>query len=413
MDSDLLQPGPRRWLANSVFAPIEEEYVSYLRSGRYHPNTVRVYFACVAHFAKWATDEGLDLTLIDEVAQRQFLNAHLPFCTCAPPVRKLRRELRIAIRHLLYVLRAAGQIPTLEQRDRISGELAAFDRFMRDVGGLADTTRRQRIHIVRRLLLEQSGDGEIDPEKLEPALVRRFVLGEGRCWRAGAVRVAGGAVGCYLKFRKMLGDDVGRLLREIPRAAHWRLAGLPDVLSPAQIDAVLASFDDPLPSRRRAYAMVRCVTDLGLRCSEVVKLRLDDVDWRNGIIRIARTKTHFTDSLPLLAATGDAIADYLRHERPKTNNRAIFVRHVAPYDVPIRAGVAKHAVIAAFARCGWHRTDPHILRHSIASRLLRDGTPMKHIADILRHRSLDTSKIYTKIDLHRLSAVALPWPGRA
>jgi integrase/recombinase XerD len=413
MESDLLQPGPCRWLANSVFAPIEEEYVSYLRSGRYHPNTVRVYFACVAHFAKWATDEGLDLTLIDEVAQRQFLNAHLPFCTCAPPVRKLRRELRVAIRHLLYVLRAAGQIPTLEQRDRISGELAAFDRFMRDVGGLADTTRRQRIHIVRRLLLEQFGDGEIDPEKLEPALVRRFVLGEGRCWGAGAVRVAGGAVGCYLKFRKMLGDDVGRLLREIPRAAHWRLAGLPDVLSPAQIDAVLASFDDPLPSRRRAYAMVRCVTDLGLRCSEVVKLRLDDVDWRNGIIRIARTKTHFTDSLPLPAATGDAIADYLRHERPKTNNRAIFVRHVAPYDVPIRAGVAKHAVIAAFARCGWHRTDPHILRHSIASRLLRDGTPMKHIADILRHRSLDTSKIYTKIDLHRLSAVALPWPGRA
>src|SRR3546814_15710967 len=80
--------------------------------------------------------------------------------------------------------------------------------------------------------------------------------------------------------------------------------------------------------------MVRCVTDLGLRCSEVVKLRLDDLDWRNGIIRIARTKTHFTDSLPLLAATGDAIADYLRHERPKTSNRAIFVRHVAPYYVP-------------------------------------------------------------------------------
>src|SRR3546814_3388679 len=83
---------------------------------------------------------------------------------------------------------------------------------------------------------------------------------------------------------------------------------------------------------------------------------------------MARTKTHFTDSLPLLAATGDAIADYLRHERPKTSNRAIFVRHVAPYDVPIKAGVAKHAVIAAFVRCGLDRTDPHVLRHSIASR---------------------------------------------
>lgn len=413
MEPDLLQPEPRRWLSTSVLAAIEGEYVSYLRAGRYHSNTVRVYLACVAHFAKWVTEEGLGLLQIDETVQLQFLDTHLPTCACHPPVRKLRHELRVAVRHLLQVLRSHGQIALAEQRDRVSTELAAFDRHMRDVGGLADTTRRQRAHIVRRLLIERFGDDEIDPEKLAPAHVRRFVLGEGRCWSAGAVRVAGGAVGCYLKFLKMLGDDVGKLLQAIPRAAHWRLAALPDVLSPAQIDAVLASFDDWLPSRRRAYAMVRCITDLGLRCSEVVKLRIDDIDWRNGIVRIARTKTHFTDTLPLPTVTGIAIADYLRHERPKTNNRAIFVRHVAPYDLPIKAGVAKRAVTAAFARCGWHRTDPHVLRHSIASRLLRDGTPMKHIADILRHRSLDTSKIYTKIDISRLSAVAMPWPGRA
>src|SRR3546814_892323 len=94
MKSDLLQPGPRRWLANSVFASVEEEYVSYLRAGRYHPNTVRVYFACVAHFGKWATEEGLDIALIDEAAQRRFLDNHVPSCDCPYPVRKLRHELR-------------------------------------------------------------------------------------------------------------------------------------------------------------------------------------------------------------------------------------------------------------------------------------------------------------------------------
>lgn len=413
MKSDLLQPEPRLWLSSSIIAPAEDEYVAHLRAGGYHSNTVRVYLACVAHFSKWTTEQALDLTLIDEAAQQQFLDQHLPSCTCRPPVRRLRHELRIAVRHLLHVLRAQGKIPLAEQKDHLSTELAAFDRHMRDVGGLADTTRRQRIQIIRRFLIERFGNGEIKPEQLDRADIRCFVLGAGRRWSAGAVRVAGGAIGGYLKFRKMQGDDVGTLLRDIPRAAHWRLAALPDILSPAQIDAVLASFHGELPSRRRAYAMVRCITDLGLRCSEVVKLRIDDVDWRNGTIRIARTKTHFTDCLPLLGVTGDAIVDYLRHERPTTNSRAIFVRHVAPYDVPIKAGVAKHAVIAAFARCGWHRTDPHVLRHSIASRLLSDGTPMKHIADILRHRSLDTSKIYTKIDLRRLSAVAMPWPGRA
>ncbi|MDH7791182.1 tyrosine-type recombinase/integrase [Ochrobactrum sp. AN78] len=113
-----------------------------------------------------------------------------------------------------------------------------------------------------------------------------------------------------------------------------------------------------------------------------------------GTIRIARSKTHFTDCLPLPKMTGEAIADYLRHERPETVNRAIFVRDVAPYDCPVQAGVAKRAVIAALRLCGWDRCDPHVLGHSVASRLLREGTPMKHIADILRHRSLNLKDLY-------------------
>jgi integrase/recombinase XerD len=159
--------------------------------------------------------------------------------------------------------------------------------------------------------------------------------------------------------------------------------------------------------------MVRCLTDLGLRCSEVVKLRLDDINWYEGTIRLAGVKTRRTDVLPLPVATGSAIASYLQNERPSTRNRAVFVRHVAPYDKPIDRFVVRKAVLAAYRRCGWSRSRAHILRHSVASRLLRVGTPMKDIADILRHRSLDTSAIYAKVDLNRLAAVALPWPGSA
>ncbi|MFW8637365.1 tyrosine-type recombinase/integrase [Cribrihabitans pelagius] len=107
------------------------------------------------------------------------------------------------------------------------------------------------------------------------------------------------------------------------------------------------------------------------------------------------------------------IAAYLREERPQTSNRAIFVRHVAPYDTPIGRGVFERAILASYRRCGWSRTGVHILRHSVASRLLRTGVPMKDIADVLRHRSLDTSAIYAKVDLTKLAAVALLWPGSA
>ena len=145
----------------------------------------------------------------------------------------------------------------------------------------------------------------------------------------------------------------------------------------------------------------------------VSKLRLEDINWIDGTITLVGTKSRRADVLPLPAATGGAIADYLREERPQTSSRAIFVRHVAPYDEPIKMGVVGQAVMAAYRRCGWTRTRVHILRHTVASRLLRSGAPMKDIADVLRHRSLDTSAIYAKVDLNRLAAVALPWPGNA
>jgi site-specific recombinase XerD len=157
----------------------------------------------------------------------------------------------------------------------------------------------------------------------------------------------------------------------------------------------------------------RCLIDLGLRVCEVARLRLEDIDWQNGTIRLAANKSRRTDVLPLPAETGRAIAAYLRTERPTTANCAVFVRHVAPYDEPIGAAVVRNVIIAAFRRCGWSHCHVHILRHSTASRFLAAGTPLKEIADILRHRNLDTTAIYTKVDTNRLAAVALPWPGRA
>src|SRR5690606_36254614 len=122
-----------------------------------------------------------------------------------------------------------------------------------------------------------------------------------------------------------------------------------------------------------------------LRSSEVVKLQLDHINWTDGTIKLVGTKSRRADSMPLPSATGAAIAAYLHEERPATSNRAIFVRHVAPYDEPITTGSVKRAVLAGYRRCGWTRTGVHILRHSMASRLLRTGAPMKEIADILRH----------------------------
>jgi integrase/recombinase XerD len=286
-------------------------------------------------------------------------------------------------------------------------ELARFDVHRRDVGGLALSTRQQRCRIVAQFLTGVFPTEPILIQMIEPGAIRQFVLGSGAEWSAGTIRVIGGAIGGFLRFRAMTGeagqgsggeavgiarrgDRVTELLAAIPWAAHWRLASLPEVLSDAEIDELLRSFDRPFRFHRRALAMMRCLIDLGLRCSEVVNLHLEDINWDEGTLRLAGTKTSRVDTLPLPAATGSAIAAYLRDERPLTSNRAIFVRHVAPYDTAIRSGSVQRAVRAAYKRCGWKRSRIHIIRHSVASRLLRAGTPMKEIAGIavsIRQRS--------------------------
>ncbi|CAH2605728.1 Tyrosine-type recombinase/integrase (plasmid) [Rhodovastum atsumiense] len=399
-----------------MFGPYVAQYCCYLRDRRYATHTRHIYLGCVAHFARWLAAEGLGLEDADEQAGRRFVSTHLPHCDCPSPVRRTPHEVRAALAHLHRVLRGCGALaaPQPGEIGPIASELAAFDRYMSAVRGLAASTRRQRVRIVGAFLTGRFGNRPLALADLTTAELSRFVLGSGDGSRrsAGTMQLMTDALRCYLRFRSLAGDPVGALAKTIPTAAHWRLASLPEVLSPAEIDQLLGSFGEAIPSRKRAYAMVRCLTDLGLRAAEVARLQLDDLDWQAGTLRIAHGKSRRTDLLPLPVETGRAIADYLHGERPTTTNRAVFVRHVAPYDEPIRTGVVQRIVREAYRRCGWTRTRVHILRHSVASRLLRQGLPLKEIADVLRHRSLDTSAIYAKVDDVRLTAIALPWPGR-
>ena len=146
---------------------------------------------------------------------------------------------------------------------------------------------------------------------------------------------------------------------------------------------------------------------------EIARLSLDDIDWRGGTIMLRHTKGRREDVLPLPAATGEAIAAYLKDERPKTGNRAVFVRHIAPRDEPVGPDLVRKTIRQAYARAGLPYTHSHLLRHTMANRLLAGGSSLKEVADVLRHRSLNTTLIYAKLDSRKLVAVALPWPGSA
>jgi integrase len=352
---------------------------------------------------------------LDEDRITGFFDGHLPRCDCAAPVVRTREDLSAALGHLLIVLRAEGAIPErMVPTTPADEELLRFDERMNRVQGLAPKTRAQYLRTVRRLLVDQFGDRAIEFDAITPERVRRFLANQSELYttpESAATLIS--ALRGYFRFRATCGDRVHALLGVLPYPANWQLAALPKGLNDAEVQRPVDSLGWEGPSARRAAAMVRCALDLGLRSGEIANLGLDDIDWQAGTITLRRTKSRREDSLPLPPTTGRAIVDYLLHERPPSASRAVFVRRVAPSDRPLGADCVRKTIRQAYARAGLPYTRAHLLRHTMASRLLASGSSLKEVADVLRHRSLNTTLIYAKLDGRNLTAVALPWPGGA
>jgi len=296
----------------------------------------------------------------------------------------------------------------------IAEELRRYDEHLCDVRGLAAATRRNRVRIVGRLLQRKFAGRTLDIAKLRPDDVRRFLANQLDAHRtpANASQLAS-ALRSYFRYRTTCGDRVGALTAVISSPVHWKLASLPRALKPDEVERLLNSFTADLRSPKRGYAIVRCALDIGLRSCEIAHLILTDIDWRAGTVMLRGTKSLRQDILPLPMATGQALVDYLQYERPTTANPAVFVRHWAPHDQPMSASAVQKVISRAYHRIGLTHSRSHALRHTLACRLVENGSSLKEVADVLRHRSLNTTLIYAKLDTPKLSTVALPWPGSA
>lgn len=223
-----------------------------------------------------------------------------------------------------------------------------------------------------------------------------------------AARVA--HVGVVLRYRTTCGDAVQPLLAVIASPAHWSMASLPRALKPEEVDRLLGSFTSALPSPHRGNAVVRLTLNLGLRGIEISRLQLAELDWSQGTVTLKHMKSRRQDLLPLPTTTGRAPEAYLRRERPKTSDPAVFVRRLAPHDEPFGVDAIRRILRDAFGRADIPHGRGHALRHTVACRIVNQGGSIKDVADVLRHRSLNTSMIYAKLDHGALSGVALPWP---
>jgi integrase/recombinase XerD len=289
----------------------------------------------------------------------------------------------------------------------------AYKLHQRRTRGLRDQTLDGYERLVRTFVRAALGDDPLDPSRLSSGDVVGFVVAMQARFSPCSMKAVRTALRSFFRFLRFEGLCDDQLERAVPRVAHWRLSTLPRYLSDAQLARLLASLDRSASHGRRDRAIVLCLATLGLRPGEVANLRLEDIDWRGGSVRLCERKTRHGAVVPLPRDGGRAIMAYLREERPVTEERRVFVKlHGAGRGRPLSGNTVSAVVVRALERAGVQSplAGGYVLRHTVASRLVRRGASLKEVADFLGHRSLDTTAIYAKLDVGALREAALPWP---
>jgi integrase len=288
--------------------------------------------------------------------------------------------------------------------------LSAYRVFLEEHRGLADRTVRKRMWQLARFAehLERSGVRTV--ADIHARLVRAF-LTELRVQAPATRRTYGVTLRSFLRWAFLEGVVKTDLRAAAITARQYRQAGVRDVLSEEELTRILSAVDRRSRVGRRDYAVLLLAARYGLRPSDIRQLRLDDVDWRQGVLAIQQAKTGRPLVLPLLPDIMTALTDYLRHGRPTTEARHIFVRHRAPFEPFLPTNNLARILRTALRRAGLDqrpgRRGLYLFRHTLATRLLAADCPIKTIGDVLGHASSDTTREYATVDLGGLRRVVV------
>ena len=402
-------PAKRAGCSSDLCLTTVGDFAAYLHSRGYAVTTIRHYVAIAERFRCWLSRPRKQKTFVGEAAVTLFARR----CKVKYRLRHVH-HIQSGLGHLLRMLRDRGELaeapaPALTAIDVAMREFASH---LRETCGLSESTCRLRVYYVQQFLRSKYGSGPLQLKLLCREDFVNFVADFAQQWNPGAARRLASSLRKYLRYLQLQGVCDGRLVAAVPTIRQYQLTHLPRTMTEKQLHTFLASFDRATPFGRRDYAIALLMSTLGLRPSEGALLQLEDLNWRGSSLRIVSPKSRRAKVLPMPAHVGQAIADYLRHGRLLTCHRYVFARHFAPKHVPLNPALIRAMTVRAYRRCrfdpSWNGT--HILRHTVATHMHQRGATLKEVADLLGHRSIETSRVYTKVNLPALAAVALPWP---
>lgn len=391
-----------------AFRILVGEYERRLVRTGYHPTVVRLHLHSIAHLGVWIEREGRSLKTIDEETPEVF-GRHRPTCTCPGTSRNRARQVLSCVRGFVQHLRERGIVPLVEAPRQPVRLVEGFLQWMRVHRGVVEGTLASYGSYVGDLV-RFLGD---DPERYTARGLRDFVETRCRQYRRNSSRMVLAAVRMFLRYLAVEGRCRPGLEHALTPLANWSQHALPRGLTPEQVRRVLATCPST-PRGLRDRAVLLLLIRLGLRAGDVATLRFSDLCFESAAIRVSG-KGGREVRLPLPQDVGDALLAYVRGGRPGVHSPFVFLRSMAPF-APFARRHAGHGVghiaRAALKRAGVHppTRGAHVFRHTAACQMLRQGVGLEGIAEVLRHRSVETTGIYAKVDLELLGQVAQPWP---
>jgi site-specific recombinase XerD len=374
----------------------------------YKPGSVRSYIYRLARFSDFV-DRKAGAAMIDQAMIDRFLQS---LQTAAPRIAS-----RTAIKHARRVAPERFSMPD-HQQDPHGSLLSAYLDHLRQVRGLEPKTCEGALLIARRILVWYNENSPHQPLLAMHgvhvlALVEHLLSlssnNSTRAWITSHTRT-------FLRFLHWSDLNSQDLARFVPRTPCGRLAHLPPQLSWEDVTRVIDAIDVTTPSGVRDRALLLLLATTGLRNRELRSLELEDIRWRAAELVIRRTKSKRDRVVPLLESAGTAIAEYVLHARPNIESRRVFLSYVVPVGPFKSSACISKIVRSRLERAGIKLprvVGAHLVRHSLATQLVRQQCSINEVADLLGHRSIDTTAIYVKVALPQLADVALAFPGAA
>ena len=382
-------------------------FMSVVSELGYSPATMKMQRALLKNFIKWIQENDTNIYDLDKTVTDRFL---------IESGRKgvVRRGDNKTLCRFLDHLRDEGVIlfsapifndnPLTELKSR-------YENYLLKERGLSIRTGPRYWRYIQTFLSEQFSDNPIQFCKLCPQDIDNFLLRHAHEQRSKAAQLMVSAMRSFLRFLFRYGETRCDLSTAVQTVAAWPLAEVPKYIKSEEIEFLLENCDRTTAVGRRDYAILLLIARFGLRAGEIASLELDDINWRAAEITI-RGKGQFCDRLPLPQSVGETLAMYLKNDRPKCSTRRVFIRNSAPHLGFKGPSAVSMIVRRVVERSGLDTPSKgaHLLRHSLATGMLREGASMAEIGELLRHRSPNSSEIYAKVDIEGLRSIARVWP---